>query len=383
MKQLNILACVKPHCATGPSVSRWAGVVALCLLTLTASAGNSGDQQRNLVGDPLDTPTVVSDAKRRSAIGIAKAGERLVAVGRRGMIQVSDNNGESWKQVPSPVSTDFTSVQFINAQNGWIVGHDGIVLHSRDGGASWERKLDGRGLLKLLSAYYESRSKAGDKSVDAILDDITRAAAQSATPDVLPYPLLDVWFSDEKNGFVVGAFGLILNTTDGGASWTPWNDRTGNERMQHIYAVKGNGVDLYLAGEQGFLRRLNASNERFEPMESPYQGSFFGMTAHGARLAIYGLRGNAYTSTNAGKSWQKVETAVAANIVAALPVKETGLLFISQAGHVLYQDGENKRAEPLSYTASGELYGAVMAGRQLVTVGFAGITSAVPAATPQ
>jgi len=188
---------------------------------------------------------------------------------------------------------------------------------------------------------------------------------------------------DEKNGFVVGAFGLILSTTDGGTNWTPWNDRTDNERMQHIYAVRADGAELYLAGEQGFLRRLNPAKERFERMDSPYQGSLFGITAQPGMLAIYGLRGNAYTSTDGGKSWQKVETGIAANIVAALPAKESGLLFISQAGHVLHQIGQSRRVEALSYPASGELYGAVMAGKQLVAVGFAGITTAAPAATPQ
>ena len=383
MKQLKILGCTGQYCASYPNWVRWVAIAALSLLAQTGSADSNNNPQHSRSGDPLDTPSTVSGAKRSSAIGIARAGERLVAVGRRGMIQVSDNNGETWTPVPSPVSTDFTAVQFVNAQSGWIVGHDGIVLHSSDGGQNWERKLDGRALLKLLSAYYEVRSKTGEKSAESVLDDVTRAAAQSATPDVHPYPFLDVFFMDQRNGFVVGAFGLILNTTDGGVNWTPWNDRIDNERMQHIYAVKGDGVDLYLAGEQGLLRRLNASKERFERMDSPYQGSLFGITPQRNMLAIYGLRGNAYTSANDGKSWQKVDTGVAANIVAALPAKESGLLFISQAGHVLFQSSDSRRVLPMSYPTSGELYGAVMAGKQLVAVGFAGITTAVPAAKPQ
>jgi len=383
LKKLKVQGSAIGHVVTFPKRVRQAAVAVLCILAAAVSADNIKGSRLDRSHDPLDTPSAVSGAKRNSAIAIARAGERLVAVGRRGMIEVSDNNGETWAPVKSPVSTDFTSVQFVNAHSGWIVGHDGIVLHSRDGGLNWERNLDGRALLKLLSAYYEVRSKAGDKSAEGIVDDVIRAAAQSATPDVLPYPFLDVFFMDQRNGFVVGAFGLILNTTDGGVNWTPWNDRIDNERMQHIYAVKGDGVDLYLAGEQGLLRRLNASKERFERMDSPYQGSLFGITPQRNMLAIYGLRGNAYTSANDGKSWQKVDTGVAANIVAALPAKESGLLFISQAGHVLFQSSDSRRVLPMSYPTSGELYGAVMAGKQLVAVGFAGITTAVPAAKPQ
>jgi photosystem II stability/assembly factor-like uncharacterized protein len=43
-------------------------------------------------------------------------------------------------------------------------------------------------------------------------------------------PFLDVWFEDEKKGFAIGAFNLILRTEDGGKTWTPWLDRIDNPR---------------------------------------------------------------------------------------------------------------------------------------------------------
>ena len=38
----------------------------------------------------------------------------------------------------------------------------------------------------------------------------------------MPNPFLDVLFSDASEGFVIGAFGLVLRTRDGGKSWEPW-----------------------------------------------------------------------------------------------------------------------------------------------------------------
>ena len=33
-------------------------------------------------------------------------------------------------------------------------------------------------------------------------------------------PFLDIWFRDAQHGYAVGAYGLFMETSDGGASWT-------------------------------------------------------------------------------------------------------------------------------------------------------------------
>ena len=40
-------------------------------------------------------------------------------------------------------------------------------------------------------------------------------------------PFLDVWFENENNGFVVGAYGMFLRTTDGGKTWKTQLDSAG------------------------------------------------------------------------------------------------------------------------------------------------------------
>src|SRR5262249_19097658 len=155
--------------------------------------------------------------------GLARAGERVVAVGQRGHVMYSDDAGASWKQANVPVSSDLVAVTFPTPTHGWAVGHDGVILHSADAGATWTRQLKGQ------------------------------------SPD---NPFLDVWFSDEKTGFVVGAFNLILQTTDGGASWQPWLDRTDNPKTLHLYAIREAAGQVYVAGEQGLLMRLDAAAGR-------------------------------------------------------------------------------------------------------------------------
>src|SRR5262245_35617679 len=84
--------------------------------------------------DPLDVPAqVMIKAARSVLVGVTHApGGRWMAVGRRGHILYSDD-GSSWNQALVPVSVDLVAVHFPTKQQGWAVGHGGVILHSADG----------------------------------------------------------------------------------------------------------------------------------------------------------------------------------------------------------------------------------------------------------
>ena len=95
--------------------------------------------------DPLAVPAQPSALASRSLLqGVARAGQRLVAVGQRGHIVHSSDGGGTWQQAKVPVSSDLTAVFFASERKGWAVGHDGVILHTTDGGLSWTLQFDGR-----------------------------------------------------------------------------------------------------------------------------------------------------------------------------------------------------------------------------------------------
>jgi photosystem II stability/assembly factor-like uncharacterized protein len=59
-------------------------------------------------------------------------------VGRGGLIQKYDTE-RGWIDLPSGVQVDLFDVTFSNASVGWIVGHEGTVLRTTDGGTNWSR----------------------------------------------------------------------------------------------------------------------------------------------------------------------------------------------------------------------------------------------------
>ena len=287
------------------SLAAAAFVAALAALA-PASAGAA------VFADPLDTPAAASRLATAGLYnGLARAGSRIVAVGQRGHIVFSDDAGASWKQAKVPVSSDLVAVTFPSPAKGWAVGHDGVVLHSSDSGATWARQLDGRSLGRVLGYEHKRLADQGPEN-----------------------PFLDVWFADENVGFVVGAFNLVLRTGDGGRTWQPWLDRTDNPKDLHLYAIREVAGQLYVAGEQGLLMRLDAQAGRFRAVELPYKGTFFGVAGDGNGVVAFGLRGNAFRSTDGGKTWTRVETGVQVGLTGA-SAHEGRMVVVSQAGHVL------------------------------------------------
>ena len=234
--------------------------------------------------DVLDTPALKSTLAASSLVnGLTLAGQRVVAVGQRGHVLLSDDHGKSWQQASVPVSADLVAVSFPSAEQGWAVGHDGVVLASSDAGRSWVRQLDGRTLGDVLVKHYKA---SGDAKW---LAEAQRFASQGAEN-----PLLDVWFDDANNGFVVGAFGLVLRTADGGKSWQPLMHATDNPKSLHLYAVRRVGGELYIAGEQGLLLKLDRASGRFTRSDHPYQGTLVRrgrQRARGARVRPARQRG--------------------------------------------------------------------------------------------
>jgi photosystem II stability/assembly factor-like uncharacterized protein len=316
--------------------------------------------------DVLDLPAQHSELAARSPLlDVAQAGKRLVAVGQRGHILYSDDNGKSWAQASVPVSSDLTAVQFPTPAQGWAVGHDGVVLHSSDGGATWVKQLDGRQLGRLMQDYYSARPDAGQW-----LDEGKRIEAEGADK-----PFLDVWFDDESNGFVVGAFNLIFRTRDGGRSWEPWMDRTDNPSSYHLNAIAGDGQHLFIAGEQGLLLRLDDSGERFQALTSPYEGSYFGISVQSGLVLAHGLRGHAFRSTDGGLSWTPVNTGLNASITASTRDASAHLYLFSQTGQALVSGDNGASFTAVDIGPPVPVYGALVSPEAgLLLVGARGVS---------
>jgi photosystem II stability/assembly factor-like uncharacterized protein len=140
---------------------------------------------------------------------------RLWVVGSDTTIAASADRGASWTQRDFKEDAMFNSIQFVDADHGFITGEFGKVYRTRDGGANWE-------------------------------------AAPDIGADFYPYAAL---FTSPSEGYVAGLAGAMLRTTDGGDSWSALD----NPGARPQYGLARVGGAIYSLGMGGSLQRLDST----------------------------------------------------------------------------------------------------------------------------
>jgi len=274
----------------GSAPVRWRPL-AVALLTFLAVTATVSAQDVTAPEQSLQAPLAV----RSLMLDAAVAEGALVAVGERGHILISTDQGESWMQMEVPTRSALTGVYFHDRDRGWVVGHDSVILRTTDGGSTWER------------VHWAPEEEN---------------------------PLLDVWFSDADNGYAAGAYGSFFVTSDGGATW---NSRPLGEDDFHLnhFARSANGR-LYLAAEAGMIYRSDDQGETWAELPSPYTGSFFGtLPLDDDALLLFGLQGHLFRSEDAGETWAELETGTTAMLTDGVRTTDGVILITGLGGVVL------------------------------------------------
>lgn len=296
--------------------------VLLCGVSLCAVASVPVSE----VGEPAQRAALISSqANQAVLLGAAVTGShRLVAVGERGMVLLSDDGGQHWRQGAVPVSVTLTAVRFAG-QHGVAVGHGGVVLTSSDGGEHWALRLDGRRAAALAL-----------HAAQAANDPVQIENAQRLVDEGPDKPFLDV--AIDKNGqlLVVGAYGMMFASPDQGQSWSAWMGRLDNPDGLHLYTIRQRGNNLLVAGERGLVLRSVDAGASFERLETPYKGSLF--TAEllgGSEIIVAGLKGSLLRSPDGGATWQRLTADDASSFTGSSLGADGALYLVTQAGHVL------------------------------------------------
>jgi photosystem II stability/assembly factor-like uncharacterized protein len=323
----------------------------------------------------LERPALQVKAPERQVLQAAvKAGERIVAIGERGLVVLSDDQGRRWRQARQvPVSVSLTALSFVDSQRGWAVGHGGVVLHTADGGETWTRQADGVALARAALAEAEqlAAQRPGDPAAERALADARRLVDDGADK-----PLLDVRFIDARRGWVVGAYNLFFETNDGGATWRSVSTRLDNPRALHLNALAVRGQTVFIAGEQGVLFRSLDAGQTFQALSSPYKGSWFSLAqGEDGAVTVAGLRGNAFRSADGGTTWTAIGGLPPVSIVSASARADGSVVLSNQAGQ-LFVSRADAPAQPLRVTPMPPLNGLLLLGQpSALALGFGGAIS--------
>jgi len=266
-----------------------------------------------------------------------------------------------------------------------------VILHTKNGGMTWEKQFDGNQANQLILAQINQKlhnlkqayNAADELEQEDLLFEIedTEYALSDAEFDAemgAANPFLDVWFENEQHGYVVGAYGFFFVTNDGGKKWEFIAGRMDNIDRYHLNAIeKIKGGALLIAGEAGALFSSTDMGETWETLYGPYQGSYFGIqnTKNQNEVLVYGLRGSVYKSMDDGQSWEAIETPVSTSLAGSALSDDGTITLVGFSGTVLTSndDGQSfKLNERVSLDAYTDV--EVQRGNQLIIASENGIT---------
>ena len=294
---------------------------------------------------------------------VTRAGDRLVCVGERGSVLLSDDAGAHWHQAASvPVSAGLTAVRFLTPSEGWAVGHEGVVLRSSDAGEHWLLQMDGLRAAALTL-----------KAAQAMPDGPPRGAAiRSASllvSDGADKPFLDVQTVMPHTILAVGAYGLAVKSSDGGVTWKSAVADFADPKGLHIYHLANNGEVAFAAGEQG-LFLTSRSGSRYESDGIKHSGTFFGMIAVGRQTFLaYGLAGAVFRTTDNGAHWLKIEAGVQSGLTSAAVLDDGDVVMGAISGQIVISHDGGRHFVPTAFRLDGPVSGMVQSGSVLILAG--------------
>ena len=192
----------------------------------------------------------------------------FVTVGYNGRILRSEDGGKSWTEIPHPVDFSLTQVSFVG-ETGWAVGHQGTILNTRDGGKTWTAQKSGttKSIFAISFADQNHGWACGDESTwlwtnnggetwNVERMEVSQVGLSPETslavPDLIYY---SVQFVDQNNGWMVGEYGNIRHTSDGGKTW-----EAQHESLLDALAEKGGNKDVMTMGAFFRVRFFDANH---------------------------------------------------------------------------------------------------------------------------
>jgi photosystem II stability/assembly factor-like uncharacterized protein len=164
-------------------------------------------------------------------MGVSFCNDRVGWAVGSGLILHTVNSGESW-EIQRPYNKDETlfSIACLSPERAWVVGTDGLILQTKDGGKTWSQQDSGTKLNLVRVRFFGSDGwiTGGMAGKGILLRTRNGGESWETAPLETSVPLLDIYVSGLQ-GWIVGAEGTILQSNDGGQAWQQQKSPTDND----------------------------------------------------------------------------------------------------------------------------------------------------------
>jgi len=204
-------------------------------------------------------------------------------------------------------------------QSGLAVGLAGTVLTTEDAGQTWQDGSAGvADALLGVSCGQNASIAVGQAGL------IMRKAGDGDWVKVdsgTDQRLLSVSANESGLAVIVGGFGAVLKSTDGGASWAPlsfdWEAILNDFLEPHVYdvSVSADGI-ITLIAEFDLVMRSADQGETWEIVNEKGDGSLFALHFRDANTGFaVGQNGKVIKSLDGGLTWNEMPSVTKENLL--------------------------------------------------------------------
>ena len=148
---------------------------------------------------------------------------------------------------------NLNTVYFLDDKEGWLGGEFGLLLHTKDGGSSWNARRFGAGSPQITSVRFRDRLTGWAIGTGGTVLKTNDGGQTWHEIDAgTKKDLYAVWI-DGQRGLIVGQ-GIALQTNNGGLEWRnldPSNNPT------WLSGVSGGADAAVIVGQAGIIRRIH------------------------------------------------------------------------------------------------------------------------------
>jgi len=248
--------------------------------------------------------------------------EHAWIVGFNSTIVHTPDGGTTWETQTSGVSVSLCDVSFVSPQTGWIAGREGTILTTKDGGGSWSKQSSGttHHLFGLTFVDESFGWAVGDFGTIIHTGDGGKTWVSQGSGEDRIYN--DVCFVDQQNGWVAGEYGLLYHTTDGGNTWKlqvcqeiiPVVDETEWEQpTPSLYSIWfQDSLRGWASGMDGVIITTEDGGLNWKQVHNPIEAdrlTLYKIAVINNTGCVTGQKGTCLISPDRGATWQERSTA--------------------------------------------------------------------------
>ena len=182
---------------------------------------------------------------------------------------------------------------------------------------------------------------------------------------------LDVAFTDDRHGYLVGSNRMIQETNDGGAHWNERSLDLPEEENFRLISIDFNGDEGWIAGQPGLLMHSNDGGQNWTRLflDTKLPGEPYLITALGPHSAELATNvGAVYQTSDDGGSWEALVTDAAGAVRDLRRSNDGSYVSVSSLGnfYATWQPGDavwqvhqrvsSQRLQSIGYQPDGNLW---------------------------